>query len=378
MKPIGENNYISVRQFTILVFLYSVGTAVLVIPSGLAEEVKQDAWIAALISIGISLLLVKLYVVVGQLHAGYTLIQLNEKLLGKWVGRAASIGFVLITLITAAELLYYMGNFMTTQILPETPMQATNIIFALIVIMGVRLGLEVLSRSAEILFSCFLFLTFILLFCAAPEINVHYIQPVLETGMKPLIRATLLFTSIFSLPAVVFLMIYPSSTSDTRKAARGFYIGMILAGLVLTIIIACTILVLGAETTARQVYPSYTLAKRIIVGTFIQHIEVIVAVMWFITIYFKMSIYFYAACLGLSQTLGLSHYRKLIIPLGILMVVLSLILHPNTLHYVDYNKTTWLPFIATFGLVLPIALLCAWAFRKHRSESAANHPQEGE
>lgn len=378
MKPIGENNYISVRQFTILVFLYSVGTAILVIPSGLAEEVKQDAWIAALISIGIGLLLVKLYLAVGQLHAGYTLIQLNEKLLGKWVGRAASIGFVIFTLITAAELLYYMGSFMTTQILPSTPMEATNIIFAIIVIMGVRLGLEVLSRSAEILFACFLFLMFILLFCAAPDIKVHYIQPVLETGMKPLMRATLLFTCIFSLPAVVFLMIYPSSTNDTRKAAKGFYIGVILAGTVLTLIIACTILVLGAETTARQLYPSYTLAKRIMLGSFIQHVEVVVAIMWFITIYFKMSLYFYAACLGLSQTFRLANYRTVVIPLGILMVVLSLIVHPNTVHYINYNKTTWIPFVATFGLVLPITLLCASAFRQQRSQSAANHPQEGE
>ncbi|MCY9530353.1 MULTISPECIES: GerAB/ArcD/ProY family transporter [Paenibacillus] len=373
----GEQNNISVRQFTILVFLYSVGTAILVIPSSLAEEVKQDAWIASIISIGISMLLVKLYSIVAQHHPRMTLVEMIEKRLGKWLGTAISWFFVFFALITSSELLNYMGFFMTTQILPNTPMIATNIIFAFIVVMGVRLGLEVLARSAEILFPYFILLLLILLLCIAPQIDIHKIQPIFESSMKPMIRATLLFSSIYLFPAVVFLMIYPSSTPEVSKATKAFYIGVLLAGIVLTIIIACTILVLGAETTSRQLYPSYALAKRIMVGTFFQHVEVVVAVMWFITIYFKMSMYFYVSCVGLSQTLRLHDYRILVYPLGLLLVIFSIIVHPSSVHYSDYNKTTWIPFVATFGILVPLLLLAVSIRHKRAQSRQESCQQEG-
>jgi len=264
----GEQNNISVRQFTILVFLYSVGTAILVIPSSLAEEVKQDAWIASIISIGISMLLVKLYSIVAQHHPRMTLVEMIEKRLGKWLGTAISWFFVFFALITSSELLNYMGFFMTTQILPNT-------------------------------------------------------------------------------------------------------------GIVLTIIIACTILVLGAETTSRQLYPSYALAKRIMVGTFFQHVEVVVAVMWFITIYFKMSMYFYVSCVGLSQTLRLHDYRILVYPLGLLLVIFSIIVHPSSVHYSDYNKTTWIPFVATFGILVPLLLLAVSIRHKRAQSRQESCQQEG-
>lgn len=38
---------ISARQLMILTILYTVGSAILIIPSGMAFVAKQDAWLAA-------------------------------------------------------------------------------------------------------------------------------------------------------------------------------------------------------------------------------------------------------------------------------------------------------------------------------------------
>ncbi|MCM3339789.1 endospore germination permease [Paenibacillus sp. MER TA 81-3] len=375
--PAGENGNISVRQFTILVFLYSVGTTILVIPSSLAEVAKQDAWIAAVLGVGLALLLVRLYSAVGNLFPGLTLIETNEQLLGKWCGKAVSLLLVFFALITASELLYFMGTFMTTQIMPETPIQAINILFALVVIMGVRLGLEVLARSAEILFPCFVALFLGLILYIAPQIEIHNIQPVFETGIKPLIFATLLFISVFSLPAVLFLMVFPVSINEPQKAQKAFYIGTLLAGIVLILVIASSILVLGADTTSRQMYPSYVLAKKINIGNFLQHIEVIVAVMWFITIYLKMAIYFYVSVKGLALILHLKEYRPLVMPMGLILVAFSLIIHPNIVHSNIYNKETWLPFVSTFGFALPLLLLAAASFQKKQKVKSSDQCSQG-
>ncbi|MFY0762133.1 endospore germination permease [Metabacillus dongyingensis] len=311
--------------------------------------------------------MVVLYNAVGRMFPMMTIVEMNEILLGKWIGKAVSLTFVFFSLLAAAILLYFVGNFLTTQVMPDTPIEAIHVIFSCILIMGIRLGLETLARSAEILFPFFVFL-FIILVSAAllPPVQVNFenIQPVLETGIKPMIRAVFIFTSFFSLPLIVLLMIFPVSVNQTKASEKNFFIGILIGGFCLSIIIFLSILVLGADNTARQMYPSYAVAKRINVGDFLQRIEAIMALMWFITIYFKMTFYFYASVIGLAQTLKLNNYRPLTIPLGLIVVSLSLIVHPDVIHAAPFEKEIWPLYVSTYGLVLPLLLLSVNALRK--------------
>ncbi|MFY0781745.1 endospore germination permease [Peribacillus simplex] len=358
---------ISARQFAILVILFSIGTTILVIPGSLAQEVKQDAWIAAVIGTGIGLLVVALYIAIGRMFPTMTLVEINETLLGKWLGKTISLTFVFFALYAAAELLFYVGNFLTTQIMPDTPVEAIQILFACILIMGIRLGLETLARTGEILFPFIVFLFVILVvsvFLPPVQFKFENIQPVFETGLKPMIRAVFLFTSTFSLPLIVLLMIFPVSMNQPKAAEKNFFIGMLIGGIFLIILITLTILVLGADNSARQMYPSYALARKINVGDFLQRVEAIMAIIWLITIYFKMVFYFYASVIGLAQTLKINNYRPLTLPLGMIVVSLSLIIHPDVAHSATFDKEVWPLYVSTYGLVLPLFLLAVNAFRK--------------
>jgi spore germination protein KB len=362
-----NNLKISARQFAIFVILFTIGTTILLVPGSLAQEVKQDAWIAALAGTGVGLLLVVLYNAVGRMFPTITIVEMNEILLGKWIGKAVSLTFVFFSLLSAAELLLYVGTFLTTQVIPDTPIEAIHVIFTCIVIMGIRLGLETLARSAEILFPLFVFLFIILVaavFLPPVQVNFENIQPVLETGIKPMIRAVFLFTSFFSLPLIVLLMIFPVSVNRPKAAEKTFFIGILIGGFCLSIIIILAIFVLGPDNSARHMYPSYALARKINVGDFLQRIEAIMAFMWFITIYFKMTFYFYAAVIGVAQTLKLNNYRPLTIPLGMIVVSLSLIVHPNVIHAATFDKEIWPLYASTYGLVLPLLLLAVNALRK--------------
>lgn len=88
-----EKLKISTRQFRILVLLYSVGTVILHTPSPLAAIAKQDAWIASLLGTFLGLVLVRLYIKVGNLFPDLTLDQMNEKLLGKALGKVVNFTF---------------------------------------------------------------------------------------------------------------------------------------------------------------------------------------------------------------------------------------------------------------------------------------------
>ncbi|KOS68499.1 hypothetical protein AEA09_08020 [Lysinibacillus contaminans] len=359
-----EKQVISARQFTIITLLSSMGTTIIIIPSSLAEIVKQDAWIAAILGVAISLLLIKLYITVGNIIPSLSFVEVNEKVLGKFIGKTISLAFIIFAYLSVGELLYFIGKFMQTEVMPETPTVAFSILFMLIIMFATYLGLEVFARSAEILFPVFLLLFVIFVIFISPDINIQNIQPLFEATTGSFIYGILLFISAFAFPSVVLLMIFPSGINVIKSAQKGFYIGTLFGGLILIILITLSILVLGATNTSLRTFPSYALAQKISIGNFLQRIEIIMTFMWITTIYIRLFIYFYATVKGLGQLLNIKDHRPLILPLGMIAVALSLIVHPNIVHSDIFNKEIWLPYSSIFAVFLPLLLLLIAKIRK--------------
>lgn len=370
-----EKGKIGVRQFTVLVMIFTIGSSILVAPAGLASVAKQDAWIAAILGVGMSMFFVWLYNTLGKQFPNRTLAEYSEQILGKWVGKTISLLFVSYFFILAALLLREIGDFMTTQIMPETPIQSIHIIFLGIVLMGTRLGLEPLTRASEIFFPWIIGLLFFLVIALTPEIEFQKMEPILEEGMKPVLRATFPFLGLPFLELVVFLMIFPY-VNRTKEAEKAFFIGTLIGGIILILITMLTIFVLGSDFAARQLYPSYVLARKINIADFLQRVEAIMAGIWFLTIFFKLTICFYASALGLAQTLKLRDYRILTFPLGMILVVLSLVASPHIVYFHTFIKEIWTPYSLTYGLFFPLILLGVTVIRKKYGNDTKTEPEK--
>ncbi|MFJ7183711.1 GerAB/ArcD/ProY family transporter [Lysinibacillus xylanilyticus] len=367
-----EKEIISSRQFMIITLLCSIGTAILISPASVTSEAKQDAWIAAIISVVLSLLLIKLFVTVGKQTPTLTFVEANEKILGRFFGKITSIGFIILCFLSAGELLYFIGIFMKTEIMPETPMMAFAFLFSIIIIYAAFLGIEVFARSAEILFAMFILIFIVFVVCISPSVHMENLQPIMETPAKSLFFSITRLMGIFSFPLVILLMIFPSTVNVHESAQKGFYIGTILGGIVLIAIITLAILVLGPANTASRTFPSYSLAQRISIGNFLQRIEVIMAAMWIISIYIKTFMFFYAGVIGISQICKINNHRPLILPFGLIILGLSQIVHPNIIHSDIYNRETWPIFSFFFAILLPLVLLLVAKIRKINGNQGNN------
>lgn len=354
---------ISRNQFAILVMMFTVGSSILILPSGLAAEAKQDAWIAALIAIAVGVALVVLYTALGNRYSTMTLPEYSEIILGKWLGKMVSILYFAFFFLLSALVLRNIGDFLSTYELPHTPIAVTHIVFLLVVIMSIRLGLETFSRTAEFFFPWVIALIFVLLFAIAPQIELKNLQPIMGEGVKPIIRASIPFVGSPILELVVFLMVIPA-INRKQGGKMGFLTGYLMGGIVLFLVSIFTVLVLGVDVTSRKIYPSYTLAKQINIGNFIQRVEAIASFLWFITIFIKLSLSFYASAFCLAHILKLKDYRVVIFPLAIIMLVLSLVAYPNTAYFLTFVSATW-PFLALmYGLILPLLLFLISSFTK--------------
>ncbi|MFJ7733392.1 endospore germination permease [Lysinibacillus sp. NPDC097231] len=359
-----EKEIISSRQFMIITLLFSIGTAILIIPASVTSEAKQDAWIAAIIGVVLSLPIVKLFVTLGNRTPTLTFVEANEKILGRFFGKFTIIGFILISLLSAGELLYFIGIFMKTEIMPETPTMAFAFLFSIIIIYAAFLGIEVFARSAEILFPIFILIFIFFVIFITPAIHIENLQPIMETPKKSLFFSMIRFISLFSFPLAVLLTIFPSAVNVHKSAQKGFYIGTIIGGIVLITMITLSILVLGPANTASRTFPSYSLAQRISIGNFLQRIEVIMAAMWIISIYIRTFMYFYASVIAIAQLFKIKNHRPLIFPLGMIILGLSQIVHPNIIHSDIYNREIWPLFSFVFMILLPLVLLLVAMIRK--------------
>ncbi|WP_232900929.1 GerAB/ArcD/ProY family transporter [Lysinibacillus fusiformis] len=374
-----EKEVISSRQFTIITSLLSIGTAILIIPSTIASSSKQDAWIAASIGVVLSLLVVKLFLTLGNQTPTLNFIEANEKIFGRFFGKITVIGFLSLTLFSGGELLYFIGIFMKTEVMPETPTLAFALLFSIIIMYAAYLGLETFARSAEILFPMFILIFIFFIICITPQIKFENIQPIMEVSKTSMFYSIIRFMSVFSFSLVMLLMIYPASVNVQQSSKKGFYIGTILGGFVLVTLITLCILVLGAANTASRTFPSYALAQRISIGNFLQRIEIIMAFMWITSIFIRTFMYFYTTVVGIAQIMKLKDHRPLILPMGIIMMGLSQIIHPDIVHSDNYNNEIWPIYSFIFTILLPILLLIVAVIRNRKSQgNAAANANQGQ
>lgn len=358
-----EKGKLSTRQLTILVMLLTIGDSILIIPSSTTHYARQSAWISALIGLGVGLLANYMYSKFATWYPGLTLIQAIQKALGKWIGSIVSLMTLLFFLVVTVGSMREISDFVISEMLPGTPSQAILLLFILIVIMATRLGIEVIGRAGEIFTPMVIILFLILTVAIIPQMEIFRMLPVLEDGIKPVLRGSISITTFTFFEPVVFLMILPYINIQ-HKITRSLFYGTLLGGVVIFITLIVSILVLGPDLTNRDIYPSYNIARRISVGGFFERVEAMIALQWMLTFFIKVVLYFYAFILGLSQLLKLKEYRVLTLPTGLILVALAPLIAPNFSYYNTVFDDYWAYYVITFGVFLPLILLSVGIFRK--------------
>ncbi|MFZ7942964.1 GerAB/ArcD/ProY family transporter [Neobacillus sp. 19] len=357
-----EKGKISPHQFTIMIASFIVGGSILYVPSGLIHSAKQDAWLASILAVVLGLILVLLFNTLGSSFPNMNLAEYSEKILGKWLGKFVSFMYFSYFFLSTATFVRQMGDFIIIQLLQETPILVIHILLIVIMMMAVRYGLEPFSRAIEIFFPLLFLLFFIFLISITPMIQFQQLQPILDNGMKPVIRTAVKSLGTPYLQLALFLMIFPA-VNQTIKAKKSFLLGTMIGGSVLTIVTLASILCFGAYFAENQQFVTYVLALNINIGGFWQRIEALMAFIWFTTLYIKITLYFYGSVLCMGQMLKLKEYKSLTFPLGFITLILSLFINKNIVES-DMQAEWWTAFSLPFGLFIPLLLLIVGKVRK--------------
>jgi spore germination protein KB len=336
------------RQFAILVLMFTIGTSIIIAPSMLASYAEQDSWISVLIGLAVGLFIVWCYASMGRYFKGLSLVETINESFGNYLGFVIALLFISFCLTLSSLVLSNIGTFVNTRILIGTPIDAVEYIFVAVVVIGVRLGIETLARTSEVLIPMFTFLFLVLFFAVLPQLHIDHIRPVFEHDIREIFHSSYGFISFPFGELLLFLMLTPL-VSKPQKITSGFITGALIGGVVLTIITVLSILSLGGIGTAIDTYPAFTIAKKIDVGGVIQRIEVIMAGIWMFSIFSKLSLCVYVTALSIRQLFRLRDMNCLTFPIAMSLIPLSQWFSPNATDFQVYTQK-WIMF-ATYAVM---------------------------
>lgn len=362
-----EKGRLTVRQLAALMFLCTIGEQILVFPAMITSFAHEDAWISGLLGVAGGMGILFIFLVTYKLHPKLNLIENALRTFGPWIGALFSCFYLFYFLISTSTFVREIGDFMSTQILPESPHLIVNLLFVGTLVWGLICGLECIARSAELWLPLIVLFLLILTVCLLPHVKLDNIQPVLAQGFTAPFRG---FIAVLTYPyceLCIFMMLLPYAKKEPHLE-KDFLLAGLIGGLMLTLTLTICLVVMGPFMTQHHWFASFQLSQEINIGNFVQRIEAFMASVWLIAVFFKSILFFYSFILGITNLFRLSSYRMLILPAALLILAMSILVAPDEVFYLKVIIPYWIDWDLTCGIALPVLLILVHKLKSRASK----------
>jgi spore germination protein KB len=240
----------------------------------------------------------------------------------------------------------------------STPTIISKILMAIVCILVIRDGIEVLGRVLTFVLPILITIILFTVILSLPNAQLSNLEPTLYDGFKPVVHAAF---ATFSFPlgeTVVFTMVY-SSLKNSRSSYKVYYCGLLIGSLLIMLVTLRNVMVLGPEFAGMLYFPSYSSVSVIKFGEFLQRIEASVSVVFLFAGFAKISVCMYVATKGFAKIFQLGDYRTMVAPIGLSMALLSGFIFKNASESVEWAKNILPYYSLPFLVILPLFILAA-------------------
>ena len=360
-----SNNMISQKQGIVMVAMFIMGTSSLKV---MGLEAKMDIWIAILIAIAASALIILLYVNLLTALPGKDFFETLKHFFGK-VG--SKIILVLLTWFCfdlCALVLRNFGEFVITVGLPETPLMVAMFMVMVVAVYSVRMGIEAIGRWCNqfvILLIVFLVVSTLLVI---PRMDINNLLPVYDNGAVPIAKGVLGVITFPFAETVVFILVFPvfKKSVSVRKI---YLFGLLIGGLAILISSVTDILVIGPTMAENMYYPTYATMATVHFGEFLQRFEIIAAIVFIIAVFLKLTVLLFAATNGVARLFGFTDSRFLILPLALLILCYAVVSFDSMIYFHDWGVKVYPYYSTIFEIVLPVFMLVVIKIKQRKEKN---------
>jgi len=320
------------------------------------RHARQDAWISIFLAVGAGLLIGVLAAALGRRFPDKTIFEYPVEIVGRWPGKLVGLLYVWWFLHAAAESSREFVEFMATTYMPETPLVA-------MLLMGIggsayiaKNGLEVIARANEIFLLVIFGATIIIFILAADKMDFHRLLPVADVGAVQVFKGAAVTLSYFGEIAVIAVLV--PYLDKPREACRAVVAAVLSSGAFFLLALLGVLAIYGPHIAGAYLFTTLNEARIISIANFLERMEAVDIIIWISGAYMKVSFYLWVAALGSAQVLGLKDYRPLVLPVGAVVIAMSIMLHPGIPDLLDFRGRVWPVYaLSAFEAGLPLALL---------------------
>jgi spore germination protein KB len=364
-----ENVKITPKQLILLVVISRLVITITFFPALDGPPENQDVWLSVLLTIPAHLLLSVPIYLLWKRFPNQSFIEYSQTILGK-AGKLVGLLYVLFFFHTLGMFLYQWSAFLTTAIMPETP-----VLFMLIFVLpfcayAVLKGIEVISRLSEF-FAPLVFGALIIFFLLLTKnMDLKVFTPFMEKGFMSILVGAFVISSRTS-EILVLAMLLPYLKAKKGKVKSVFisiYSIVAFFWIIATITVLAT---LGLDLTRILQFPYFDALRLINVGDFIERIESIHLAVWILSGFLRISLYYYVIVMVLSQVFGLKSYKPLVISTLTILLPVALSLQSNIAELNEFLSYTIEPWYNLFFIIfIPTILLIIAVVRKQGAKTA--------
>ncbi|MCY6484100.1 endospore germination permease [Clostridium aestuarii] len=356
---------ISDKQGISLIVLFIIGESSILV---MGLEAEKDLWLAIILAIFMALPIMAVYSKIHYLFPHKDFFDIIEFCFGRFISKAIIVLFTWYMIDLTSLILRDFGNFIKTVSLPETPIIIIMMSLIILCIWAVKEGTEVMGRWAEFFLPIVIIVMFSIVLLLIPNMNINNIRPVLYNGINPVVKGAFGPLSIPFVETVSFTMAF--SKFKTQKSPYKVYIiGLLLGGIILLMTSLTNTLVLGINSSLTLHYPSYSTVKKINIGEVLQRLEALVALVFMLGGFIKISITLLAACKGFTRIFGYNHYQFIVTPIALFILNLSYFEFDSVMDYMEWNKGIYPYYAFPFQVIFPIVI---WGIAEIKKKRLAN------
>jgi spore germination protein len=355
-----NNNRINAQEamFFLIAAMIEVGS--LIDARLLAQEVGPDVWLAYLTGYVFALPGILAMAALSRRFYKHGFVQYSRIITGPAIGCVLSLALAVYWLIVSARALRGMCEVIELTLLDKTPMEVIALSFMAVAIYIARYGIEPLSRMAVLIGISILPLILLMFAPVIPKVKLDNMLPFMAEGPIPILKAGAKGIADWEEMSLLFIIV-PFLNKPKTIVKEALYASAIVAFIAI-FMLSLTIGVMGANRAKASIVPSVSaLSAAEYPGMFIERLPTIFIGLWLMMVLPTIAGLLWAAALVLSQMLGFTEYKPLIMPLVPIIYIISLI-PQNIIEMSEYFQ-----FLTPYGIgilfIMPIILYAIAAIR---------------
>ncbi|WP_041276026.1 GerAB/ArcD/ProY family transporter [Desulfosporosinus acidiphilus] len=353
---------ISTHQFWSLGAAVLMGGSFILLANFVTVASGRDSWMVILPTFVMAIPYGLMVLSLSSQYPNTNLLQISEKLFGKWIGKIIGILYILVCGYYSGLSLGAIGLTYEQSIMPLTPRWVFNLGGLLIAFYIVNSGIETFARFSEVIFPVIIISQILNIGLAIPRIEQGELLPFLSDGLKPLFWGALRVIQ-FPMEYILFLAglltFLPNGKQEQAQMKTGVWRAVFMVGILETLIVLIQILVFGPEETNRLAFGILTLGKMVELSKTISGVESMFMGVWLGALIIKSCAFIFMTTWGIETVFNVKGFKWRLavsaVALGIALWFTEGATLTAELFFVE-NKLmfpfafVWIPFLWGFSL----------------------------